>query len=59
MFGTVNPEWARTHIPLNADTIAYAEVWNYESQKEELIQFTSVSEFLSWIDNPPVAFRCI
>lgn len=45
MFGTVNPEWARTNIPLNADTIAYAEVWNYESQKEELIQFTSVSEF--------------
>nr|DAP27825.1 MAG TPA: hypothetical protein [Caudoviricetes sp.]DAX10406.1 MAG TPA: hypothetical protein [Bacteriophage sp.] len=59
MFGTVNPEWARTNIPLNADTIAYAEVWNYESQKEELIQFTSVSEFFSWIDNPPVAFRCI
>lgn len=45
MFGTVNLEWARTNIPLNADTIAYAEVWNYESQKEELIQFTSVSEF--------------
>lgn len=59
MFGTVNPKWARTHLPLNADTIAYAEVWNYESQKEELIQFASVSEFLSWIDNPPVAFRCI
>lgn len=45
MFGTVNPEWARTNLPLNTDTIAYAEVWNYESQKEELIQFTSVSEF--------------
>lgn len=59
MFGTVNPEWARTNLPLNTDTIAYAEVWNYESQKEELIQFTSVSEFFSWINNPPVAFRCI
>lgn len=59
IFGTVNPEWARTNRSLNADTIAYAEVWNYESQKEELIQFTSVSDFFSWINNPPVAFRCI
>ena len=57
MFGSIDEDCARKIYPLNKDTVAYADIWNYETKQMDLVQFTSIKDFSLWINNPPAAYR--